>query len=188
MTNKKIYTWQDIEKMCVHITCEMYSDGWFPNYIVGVTRGGNVPATIIANMLSVPADSLSVSFRDNGLLTESNCAMAEDAFGYNVLPQEGYYLTGNGSDPDRRKNILIIDDINDTGRTFNWIMKDWQQSCMPEDPAWKDIWNNNVRFAALTENLSSEFEHVTYYCDTVNKAEEDVWLVYPWENVGIYDR
>ena len=75
-----------------------------------------------------------------------------------------------------------------TGKTFNWIMKDWQQSCMPQDPAWKDIWNNNVRFAALTENLSSEFEHVTYYCDTVNKAENDIWLVYPWENVGTYDR
>jgi hypothetical protein len=27
---------------------------------------------------------------------------------------------------------------------------------------------------------------VSYSCDEVNKAEEDVWLVYPWENVGHY--
>ena len=32
--------------------------------------------------------------------------------------------------------------------------------------------------------MASEFEHkVSYSCDEVNKAEEDVWLVYPWENV-----
>jgi len=40
----------------------------------------------------------------------------------------------------------------------------------------------------LTENLSSNFELVSYYADTVNKAEEDVWLVYPWEDVGQYGR
>jgi hypothetical protein len=51
---------------------------------------------------------------------------------------------------------------------------------------WDQIWGDNVRFAVLTENLSSEFDGVSYYCDEVNKAEEDVWLVYPWENVGEY--
>ena len=45
---------------------------------------------------------------------------------------------------------------------------------------------DNVRFAVLTENLSSEFEEVKYWAHEVNKAEEDVWLVYPWENVGSY--
>lgn len=188
MTKKKFYTWEDIEKMCVHIMRDMYLDNWIPDYIVGITRGGNVPATILSNMLNVPGDALCVSFRDNSLANESNCAMAEDAFGYSEIPQDGYYNTTNGSDPYKRKKILIIDDINDTGRTFNWIMKDWQESCLPNDPAWKKIWLNNVRFAVLTENLSSNFEHVSYYCDTVNKAEDDVWLVYPWENVGNYDR
>ena len=58
---------------------------------------------------------------------------------------------------------------------------------MPDDPHWKDIWGENVRWAVLTDNVSSEFEHtVSYSCDEVNKAEEDVWLVYPWENVGEY--
>ena len=45
---------------------------------------------------------------------------------------------------------------------------------------------DNVRFAVLTENLASNFDGVSYYCNEVNKAEEDVWLVYPWENVGEY--
>ena len=42
----------------------------------------------------------------------------------------------------------------------------------------------NVRFATLTNNDASEFDDVRYTCHEINKAEEDVWLVYPWENVG----
>ena len=115
--------------------------------------------------------------------------MAEDAFGYGVIPQEGYFKDTTGSVAERRKNILIIDDINDSGKTFNWIVNDWQSSCLPDNlDIWKQIWGKSVRFAALTENLSSEFELVSYYADTVNKAEEDVWLVYPWEDVGQYGR
>jgi len=47
--------------------------------------------------------------------------------------------------------------------------------------------NPNVRFAVLTNNLASEFDNISYYVDEVNKAEEDVWLVYPWEAVGKYE-
>ena len=43
-----------------------------------------------------------------------------------------------------------------------------------------------TRFAVLTENLSSDFGNINFYVHEVNKAEEDVWLVYPWENVGEY--
>jgi hypothetical protein len=43
------------------------------------------------------------------------------------------------------------------------------------------VWGKNVRFAVLTENLSSNFDGVSYHAAEVNKAEEDVWLVYPWE-------
>ena len=80
------------------------------------------------------------------------------------------------------KNILIVDDINDTGATFDWITKDWKASCLPGDDRWAmHVFGNNVRFAVMTENLSSNFEHVAYNWDEVNKAEEDVWLVYPYE-------
>ena len=64
---------------------------------------------------------------------------------------------------------------------INWIKKDWQASCLPGNPRWNNVWGQNVRFAVMTENLSSEFGEVDYHWHEVNKAEEDVWLVYPWE-------
>jgi hypoxanthine phosphoribosyltransferase len=121
--------------------------------------------------------------RDDDMGPESNLWMAEDAFGY-VTEEERDTLKSRW-DLNKRKNILIVDDINDTGATFNWIKQDWQSSCLPnEKDAWKSVWDNNVRFAVITENLSSTFDSVRYSVHEVNKAEEDVWLVYPWENVG----
>jgi hypoxanthine phosphoribosyltransferase len=166
----------------------MYADNWHPDYIIGITRGGNVPATILSNMLNIRCEALKVSLRDDEQGPESNLWMAEDAFGY--VSQEEQEILKCRWDVNKRKNILIVDDINDTGATFNWIKKDWESGCLPnEDNAWNSVWNGdiaNVRFAVLTENLSSEFDGVSYSCDEVNKAEEDIWLVYPWENVGTY--
>jgi len=158
---KVYYTWQQVEGACLDIARQMSAHQWRPDYIVGITRGGLVPANLLSQYTGIPMKSLDVSLRDGGDCV-SNCGMAEDAY-------EG-------------KKILVVDDINDQGSTVAWIKEDWQSSCLPGETQWQHVWGDNVRFAVLTHNLGSEFKDPDYYVWTVNKREEDCWLVYPWED------
>ena len=159
---------------------------WRPDYVVGITRGGLIPAVMISHYLDVPMHSLNISFRDDEGGPESNLWMAEDAYGY--VPYEGTELpevrdpNRIASSPGFRKNILIVDDINDSGRTLNWIKEDWPSGCLPDDPVWEGIWGENVRFATVVNNEGSEFKDVDYTGLTINKLEEPSWVVFPWEN------
>jgi uncharacterized protein len=176
---KEYYDYIKIHDMVNNITFQMFKDNWRPDYIVGLTRGGLLPAVIMSNTTGITMETLKVSLRD-GSGGESNCWMAEDAFGY--IEKHLRDADDLRSDPRLRKNILILDDINDTGATLDWIINDWQISCLPDDPAWADIWGNNVRFAVLIDNASSKFSRKVNYCATeINKAENDTWIVYPWE-------
>ena len=180
---KKFYTYEDVHSAAHKIALQMYNDNWRPDYIVGITRGGLPLSLVLSHILNVRMETLKVKLRDNedGEECETNCWMAEDAFGY-VYQEDRDAVWGKAtSDANKKKNILVVDDINDTGATFNWIKQDWQGGCLPDDPNWNTVWGQNVRFAVMTENLSSEFGEVNYHWNEVNKAEEDVWLVYPWE-------
>lgn len=173
---KKIYySWQDIENQTQEILRQLQRDAWRPDYVVGLTRGGLVPANLISQYLEVPMECLKVSLRDSEHGPESNLWMAEDAFGYPVYDA---MCSGNG-----RKRILIVDDINDSGATLNWIKQDWQSGCLPDDERWTEVWGNNVRVAALVDNEASKSElKISYSAINLNKAEEDVWIVFPWED------
>lgn len=167
---KKIYySWQQVQGAVLDIARQLQADNWRPDYIIGITRGGLVPANLLSQYTGIKMHTLDVRLRDGTGECESNLWMAEDAFGYNR--------------PDglpAAKNLLIVDDINDQGSTIAWIKQDWQSGCLPNDDRWNHVWGQNVRFATLTNNLSSK-EDVDYSVWEVNKAEEDCWLVYPWE-------
>ena len=179
---KHFYTYNDVHSAATSLALQMYNSSWRPDYIVGINRGGLPLALRLSHLIGVRMYTLDVSFRDGGDIgPESNCWMAEDAFGYeHDYDRDGIFEKAT-SDPAKKQNILIIDDINDTGATFKWIKEDWQSGCLPDHPNWDTVWGQNVRFAVMTENLSSEFGEVAYSWHEVNKAENDVWLVYPWE-------
>lgn len=178
--NKRIIRNRELQGLVNTICRDIANSDWRPDYVVGITRGGLVPAVMISHYFDVRMEALKVSLRDGGEC-ESNCWMAEDAFGY--VPTEERGESGTQVDPAKRKNILIVDDINDTGATINWIMNDWKSSCLPNHSAWDHVWGNNVRFAVLFDNLSSESKiAVNYSAETINKAEQDVWIDFPYES------
>ena len=164
--NKIYYSWHDVEHHTQEILRQIHADAWRPDYVVGLTRGGLVPANLISQYLDCRMETLKVSLRD-GAECDSNLWMAEDAYGHNMA---------------QPKNILIVDDINDTGATLNYIREDWPSGCFPDNPRWKNVWGSNVRVAVLVDNESSKSEiTVTYSAVDINKAEQDVWIVFPWE-------
>lgn len=67
-------------------------------------------------------------------------------------------------------NALIIDDINDTGRT----LADFNSK-------YSDLFDM-VRYAVIVNNESSSFD-VDYYGCRYNKLEENDWFVFPWEKL-----
>ena len=50
--------------MCKHSNPNVQGQSC-PDYIVGITRGGNVPVTIISNMTGIRCEALKVSLRDD---------------------------------------------------------------------------------------------------------------------------
>ena len=191
--NKLVLDQSKLNGLVAKLCRDIVISGWRPDYIVGLTRGGLVPAVMISQYLEVPMHTLSVSLRDSDTGPESNLWMAEDALGPRTkerivedpndiggILQAASSLLEEGS---TYKNILIVDDINDTGATLNWIMKDWPSGCFPDDPAWDEVWNQNVKFAVIVDNLASECTaKMDFVGMEVNKAENDVWVDFPWED------
>ena len=164
MDNKTYLNHTAVEQLVQSIAHDIEKDNWRPDYIVGITRGGLLPANLLSQYLDVKMHSLDVGLRDytDAMGPESNCWMSEDA------------LDG--------KSILIVDDINDSGATLQWIVDDWKRSNRPYSPEWENVFGGNVRIAALVENKSSEYKDVTYFGREIDKEKDPSWIEFPWEN------
>jgi len=93
-----------------------------------------------------------------------------DHIGQEDLEQMAGFL---GINDTVKKRVLVIDDINDTGATINAI---------------KDVWGDEyVTYAVLINNEASEAD-VDYVAKTINKLENDVWQVFPWEDWWLWNK
>lgn len=166
-----------VGKICRDIS----AGSWVPDYVVGLTRGGLLPAVMISHYFNIPCETLKICLRDHNS-TESNYWMAEDAIGY--VPLEDRKRHGGFHHIEMlKKKILIVDDINDTGATLNWLMEDWTKSVNGAEVEWDTIWNHNVRFAVVVDNIASSCSVKMDYCGMeVNKDENDVWVDFPYED------
>ena len=181
---KKIFvTWHDVQRQTQEILRQMQKEAWKPDYIVGITRGGLTASNLLSQYLDVTMYTLDVRLRDGEHVPcETNTKLAEIAFEMN----DGR-STGARWDVGQRKKVLIVDDINDSGATINWIKKDWEKTINTKvgdnvDYVWKSVWNETTKFAVLFNNTASGSDiDVNYAAEEINKIDDPSWIVFPWE-------
>jgi len=163
MKHTRQYTWEGVQEGVNSIAMQMFKDEWRPDYIVGITRGGLVPAVLLSHATDIPMHTLCVQLESDGLdeNIEHNAIMARDALKNN-------------------KKILIIDDINRGGDAMEWIQNDWQDIVNVQNYV-PTAWHTNVRFASLIDNPNSKVP-MDYCNEEVDLDEENIWVEFPWES------
>jgi len=153
---KLVLSQRDYNGLVSKICREISLSKWKPDYVIGLSFNGALPALMISEYFGIPVDFLNEN--------TSNCGMSQDAYGYET-PQY---------------NILVIDGVNNDAEIFSWIKKDWPSSCLPNDKeVWDNVWNNNVRFAAIVNDQSSEFKELDYFGLEINSIEEPTMVEFP---------
>lgn len=114
--------------------------------ILGLARGGMIPATILAYRL------------DNNNLQQ---------LGVRTRDVETTQFYGN---PVLFGNVLVVDDINDSGKTFIEVAKYLDYHFDRGEIS-------DVTFCACSKRYNTKWENGIYG----SIIENDDWLVYPWE-------
>ncbi|HWI84924.1 MAG TPA: phosphoribosyltransferase family protein [Sphingomonas sp.] len=133
------------------VATALREDGWRPDFIVGIGRGGLVPAAYLSHRTGIPLLSVDYS---SGVPSFAEELMAKLA----IRTCES-------------QAILIMDDINDSGRTIEALRKS-----LVDHGAVLD----RVRVAVLIDNLRSA-ARVDYRSRTIDRAHDKRWFVFPWE-------
>lgn len=99
--NKRYISWDELHTQVKDLANQINNRSWIPDYIVGIARGGLIPAVILSHIIHKPMRSLDWSTRD--FVHRDNAAMAQlRALSYG-------------------RKILFVDDIVDSGQTFQEI-------------------------------------------------------------------
>ena len=133
MEFKKVYyTWDRYQEDLGTLADDLQFE---PSVIVGIARGGLVPAVQLSHILGKSLLSCHYQTRDGG--RKERIKIPEYA--------------------------LIVDDINDTGKTLTGVTEKVEHD----------------RFATLTLfNKSTSMFKVDYFA---KDAKDDEWIVFPWE-------
>lgn len=145
--NKNYFTMIQIRNGLNKIVEQMNDEGFKPDIVMGINRGGCIPGIYLSHKLKIPHQVLDVRLRDHKSDPE----------------------TGNVLDAIlENKKVLIIDDINDTGATFEHIYGLFGEI-------------KTIKYASILHNTPSKFDKLDYWCYTINKEIHPVWIVFPWE-------
>lgn len=138
-------TWEQINKLCSSIIKKIDKDNFIPNCIVGISRGGLIPARILADYYDIT---------DKFYVIE-----ASSYFGINirikvpVIKKFDYNLL-------KGQDVLLVDDIWDSGSTMKAIIKKSKMFNIKTSTLfWKETANEQPDYFG---DISSEKEWVVF--------------------------
>jgi len=152
--SKLYYDYETLTGDLQHIVRDMSVAQYKPDVIVGPGRGAYFPGVMLSHYFDVPFEGFRWQTRDGLLQDESTLK--------HIL------------DKHQNDNILIVDDINDTGVTllsiddyvFTW--------------AGDNVVDIKVKYATLLSKSTSNFEQVDFYARELT-PDFDPWVVFPYE-------
>jgi hypoxanthine phosphoribosyltransferase len=127
---------------------------WQPSFLIGIGRGGLVPAVFLSHATGLPTLSVDYSSQVPDFAAEPLLKLARRT-------QQGEHL-------------LFVDDINDTGRTIVHL-----RAVLADAGAMQ----SNIRFATLIDNIRS-LARVEYAARVIDRTVTKDWFVFPWEAVA----
>ena len=149
MSNKLWYNWREMRRDVNTLCREIILDNFSPDVIVGLSRGGLTPGVMMSHWFQKPFKPVKAALRD--------------------FPDWDDYLPKKTD-----KRILIVDDICDSGETFQKI-SDFLNSRKESST------RTDIRFASLWWNNEVEFEP-HYYAQACAKDSGNIWIHFPWEH------
>jgi uncharacterized protein len=144
-------TWAEADVWADRIADAVRAKGHVPETIVALTRGGWVPARLLADRLGVKR---MVSIR-------------LQHWGVTAQPSGKAELTEGLSGPVRGQSVLVVDDITDTGESLALAIQ-----------AVRDAGASHVESAACLHIAHSKFVP-DFYAEEIPR-DAWVWIVFPW--------
>jgi hypoxanthine phosphoribosyltransferase len=128
--------------------------GWRPDFLVGIGRGGLVPAAFLSHRLDIAMLSVDISSGEPGFA--------------------GELLEKLGAKIQSGERLLIVDDINDSGTTIASLRAALEAQGADEA---------RLRVAVLIDNVSSRAK-TEYWSRRIDRRHDKRWFVFPWEAVA----
>ncbi|MGH6615133.1 phosphoribosyltransferase [Sphingomonas sp.] len=127
---------------------------WRPTFIIGIGRGGLVPAVFLSHATGLPMLSVDFSSQVEDFADAPLVRLA-------ARTREG-------------ERLLFLDDINDTGRTIANL-----RHALAEAGAVP----GSIRFATLMDNVRST-QRIEYHAREIDRSVTKDWFIFPWEAVA----
>lgn len=160
-TDKLSVSYQEIHDLVKTGFKKLQETNFKPDYIIAIGGGGFIPARILRTYLDVPILALTISFYDS----ESHTSSVQPKVIQNIDPEV-----------IRGKKVLIVDEVDDTRSTLNWIVTNIVAKGT-DDYGIFVVHNKSKNKVVSVEEIMNNSNLYIPCSDTNN-----LWINYPWDD------